>query len=76
MLSTMFLNIDGNLTNFYRLSTELNCFKHKFTAIGLAETNNQSQASSMYKIPHYNELYQEPRKGKQTGTGVALYIHD
>ena len=76
MLSTMFLNIDGNLTNFDQLSAELNCFKHKFTAIGLAETNTQSQASSMYKIPHYNELYQEPREGKQTGTGVALYIHE
>ena len=76
MLSSIFLNIDGNPTNFDQFCAELKCFNHKFTAIGLAETNTEASSSSMYKIPQYNEYYQETREGKQTGTGVALYIHE
>ena len=37
-LSTFFLNIDGNATNFDSLTLQLSQFKHTFSIIGLAET--------------------------------------
>ena len=39
LFSTYFLNIDGNKTNFDRLSAELAVIKHKFSVVALAETN-------------------------------------
>ena len=76
MLSSLFLNIDGNLTNFDQFCAEIKCLNHKFTAIGLAETNTQPENCSMYKIPHYNGYYQSTREAKKSGTGVALYVHE
>ena len=37
--STLFLNLDGNKTNFDELAINLSQLKHKFSVIGLAETN-------------------------------------
>ena len=76
MLSSLFLNIDGNFTNFDQFCSELKCLNHKFTAIGLAETNTHPETSKLYKIPSYKEYYQSTSENKKTGTGVCLYIHE
>ena len=76
MLSTLFLNIDGNKTNFNLFLTELTKIEHDFVAIGLAETNADKEICDLYKIPSYNGYYQNTRGGKPTGTGVAMYIHE
>ena len=76
MFSTFFLNVDGNFTNFEQFSAELKCINHKFTAIGIAETNTSPNLGATYKIPNYKEYYQDIQDNKKTGTGVALYIHD
>ena len=54
MLSTLFLNIDGNKTNFNLFLTELTKIEHDFVAIGLAETNADKEICDLYKIPSYN----------------------
>ena len=75
-LSTLFLNIDGNHTNFDQFTTELTKLSHNFLAIGLAETNTDREISGPYQIPSYNSYYQNTREGKFSGTGVALYVHE
>ena len=74
--SSIFLNIDGNKTNFDTFSVELSRLQGKFTIIGLAETNIGPQGSSVYQISGYQGFYQEKSDGKTKGTGVALYIDD
>ena len=76
MLSSLFLNIDGNATNFDQFCAELKCISHTFTAIGIAETNTYAQVGKTYKIPSYKEYYQEKNESKKSGSGVALYIHE
>ena len=76
VLSSLFLNIDGNATNFDQFLGELKSIKHNFTAIGLAETNVDAQISNVSQIPHYRGYYQSPQEGKKSGTGVALYVHE
>ena len=74
--SSLFLNIDGNLTNFDHMLAIIKGIKHNFKAIGLAETNTGPNTCSPYCIPNYTPYYQDTREGKQSGTGVALYIHN
>ena len=74
--SSYFLNIDGNKSNFNSLVAELHRIGHKFTAIGLAETNVSSAESQVYALPDYNSFYQNNRANKTKGTGVALYVLD
>ena len=74
-VSTFFLNLDGNQTNFDNMIVELEQFKHKFSIIGIAETNTDPAVSSVYQIPDYNSFYQDTQPGKKKGTGVALYTH-
>ena len=74
-LSTFFLNIDGNQSNFDSLTVELHRYKHKFSIIGIAETNCDSSQSNVYHMPNYNSFYQDTQPGKKKGSGVALYIH-
>ena len=74
-MSSFFLNLDGNQTNFDSMIVELEQFKHKFSIIGIAETNTDPAISNVYEIPGYNSFYQDTQPGKKKGTGVALYVH-
>ena len=81
-LSTFFLNIDGNSTNFDSLAVQLSNFKHKFSIIGLAETNTDPVNSCLFQLKDYNSCYQDrffnvaTRKDKEKGSGVCLYLHN
>ena len=72
--STMFLNIDGNKSNFDEFVVLIQQLKHKFSVIGLSETNTIPEHKNLYQIEGYNSYYQEPKPGKCKGTGVALYV--
>ena len=74
--SSYFINIDGNATNFNTLLTELSRLNHKFSVIGIAETNTDRPLQDLYRIPGYNGFYQNTISGKAKGTGVALYVAD
>ena len=75
LFSTYFLNIDGNKTNFDQLTTELNMIKHKFSVIGLAETNIDETHKKLYKIGNdYTPVYQSKLHGKSKGSGLGLYM--
>ena len=73
-LSAMFLNIDGNKSNFDEFVVLLKQLKHKFPVIGLAETNISPELKNLYPIEGYTSYYQDPKPGKRKGTGVALYV--
>lgn len=75
-ISTFFLNIDGNSSNFDNFLVEQRSLKHTFSVIGLAETNTNSDSSATYQIPDYYSFYQDTLPGKTSGTGVALYIRN
>ncbi len=75
-LSTYFINIDGNESNFDNLVVELSMFEFRFSAIGIAETNITSEHGPLYQLPNYNSYYQEPIPNKAKGSGVALYIDE
>jgi hypothetical protein len=75
-MSTMFLNIDGNASNFNTFLTELKRLNHSFPVIGLAETNVDEPLKDLYTIPNYTSFYQNTLKGKIKGTGVALYVRN
>jgi hypothetical protein len=72
--SSLFLNIDGNKTNFDNFATETHSLEHKFSVIGLAETNNEPSNKDLYMLDGYNSFYQGTQPGKSKGTGVALYV--
>ena len=74
--STMFLNIDGNKSNFDGLAAELSTLNHEFSLIGLAETNVDPSLKNLYPITNYNSFYQDTINNKSKGTGVALYVHN
>ena len=75
-VSTFFLNIDGNHTNFDNLLLELSKYEHEFSIIGLAETNIDENVGDVYQIPGYCGFYQNTLTGKSSGTGISLYIQD
>ncbi len=72
----MFLNIDGNHSNFDTLLVELKGIGHSFPVIGLAETNVDEPLKNLFIIPKYDSFYQNTLEGKSKGTGVALYVRD
>ena len=76
LVSSFFLNIDGNTTNFDQLQVLLSRISHSFSAIGLAETNKGPENCTSFTLPNYKAFYQETRESKLKGTGVALYIHN
>ena len=76
LFSSYFLNIDGNSSNFDELSIELNQLKHKFSVIGLAETNTDPSHKDLFQLHNYKSFYQDKIANKKKGTGVALYVHD
>ena len=65
ILSSFFLNIDGNFTNFDHLQVLLKSISHSFSAIGLAETNICPQECAPYIMPGYVPFYQSSREGKK-----------
>ena len=75
-MSSFFMNIDGNFTNFNHFQTILKGIHHDFLAIGLAETNTSPDTSALYSLSNYTSFYQQTRSDKKSGTGVALYIHE
>ena len=59
LFSTFFLNIDGNFSNFDQLVSEVHGLDHKFSAIGLVETNIDAEHKDLYKISdEYTSIYQ------------------
>ena len=48
--STMFLNIDGNKSNFDEFAVLIQQLKHKFSVIGLSETNTVPEHKNLYQI--------------------------
>ena len=49
-LSTLFLNIDGNSKNFDNFLIQTSAINHKFSVIGLAETNTDPENGCLYQI--------------------------
>ena len=45
--STLFINVDGNKSNFDSLVTELNRINHEFSVVALAETNINSSEKDL-----------------------------
>ena len=77
LFSHLFYNIDGNSTNFDEfLCNYVKTVDHKFSIIGLAETNTEKENKDVYKLEGYTSCYQSPKVGKQKGTGVCLYINE
>ena len=74
LISSFFLNIDGNSTNFNTLLVELERLNYVFPIIGLAETNTDESLKNLFSIKNYTSFYQNTLKGKFKGTGVAIYI--
>ena len=75
--SVMFQNIDGNKTNFDNFAINIEKqFNHKFSVIGLAETNTDHSNKDLYPLQDYASFYQDTNENKSKGTGVALYIHN
>ena len=75
IFSSLFLNIDGNRTNFDNFLIELDRFDFKFSAIGLAETNIDAYNKDLYQIDDYNSCYQAKNCNKNKGSGVGIYVH-
>ena len=74
--STLFLNIDGNKTNFDAFTVDVHRMDHKFSVIGLAETNVDPEHKDLYPLDDYTSFYQDPFPCKNKGTGVAIYAHN
>ena len=75
-MNSYFYNVDGNKTNFSTLAAELKCFEEAFSLIGIAETNIESCHKDMYCLDGYKSFYSDKLPGKDTGTGVAIYVHE
>ena len=74
--STLFQNVDGNRSNFDNFAAHINKIKHKFSVIGLAETNTEPANKDMFCLDGYTSFYQDKNPTKSKGTGVALYINN
>ena len=74
--SLHFLNIDGSNTNFDTFTAISKCITHKFSVIGLAETNTQQDNKNLYEHDNYSSIYQTCAESKRKGSGVALYIQN
>ena len=80
--STCFLNIDGNSTNFDSFAIQMSSINHKFSVIGLAETNTDPENGNTYQLNGYTSCYQKrfycesKKQHKPKGSGVCLYVHN
>ena len=76
-LSTLFLNIDGNKSNFDNFLTLTSLISdNKFSVFGLAETNTDYSNKNIFDIPGYQSFYQHTNQNKHKGTGVAMYLNN
>ena len=73
--SFIFNNIDGNATNFEGFTAELSQYHHRFSFIGIAETNIDQEHGDLYTIPGYRHEYGNKIPNKDKGTGIALYVN-
>ncbi len=73
-ITALFNNIDGNSTNFDNFVTEIACYNHSFSFVGIAETNINAEGKDLYRMPGYVSEYGDKFKGKSKGTGVGIYI--
>ena len=76
ILSIVFNNIDGNASNFDSFTADLSQYQHKFTFIGIAETNLNEQNSGLHNINGYNLHYNSKLPGKSKGSGLGIYLHE
>ena len=76
MISSLFLNIDGNNTNFNTFLVELKRMNYDFPIIGLAETNTDEPLKDLFQINNYTSFYQSKLKGKFKGSGVSIYVNN
>ena len=76
LISSFFLNIDGNNANFNTLLAELERMNYAFPIIGLAETNIDEPLKDLYLMNNYTSYYQDTLKGKFKGSGVAIYVNN
>ena len=75
-LSTLFLNIDGNKSNFESFVTESQRINHEFSVVALAETNINSSEKDLYCLSDkYTSVYQSKIENKHKGSGLGLYIN-
>ena len=74
--STLFLNIDGNKSNFDSFAVDIRRISHTLSVIGIAETNVDPSNKDLYMLDDYISFYQDCQNEKSKGTGVALYVHN
>ena len=75
-LTSIFLNVDGNSTNFDYFSTQLQLQPLPFSIIALAETNVGKEEGDLYQLNGYTHFYGEKFPNKLKGTGVCIYAHE
>ena len=68
------LNIRSLNKNFDKLTQCLKSINHKFTVIGLTETQLKNKPHDYFQLPNYNLEYMN-RVGRNSG-GVCLYIRN
>ena len=73
-LSILFNNIDGNSSNFDSFVADISQYGHRFSIIGIAETNIDPIHKNLYTIPNYNSEYNEKFLDKKKGSGIAIYV--
>ena len=64
------------LIKFIYFAVNESQLKHKFSVIGLAETNVEPCNKDLFGLNDYTCDYQDTNSSKFKGTGVALYIHN
>ena len=69
-VSSLFMNIDGNFTNFNHFQAIIQGIQHEFMAIGLAETNTSPDTSSLYTLPNHTPFYQKHALAKNPVLGL------
>ena len=75
--STLFLNIDGNQTNFDHFSAELAQTDTHFSVIAIAETNIDDTNKNLYKLGgDYSSVYLSKLQNKVKGSGLGMYINN
>ena len=75
-MSITFNNIDGNASNFDAFITDLSQYKHKFSVIGIAETNIDECNKNPYNILGNNLEYSSKLANKFKGSGLGIYVID
>ena len=69
-------NIDENKSNFNVFAAELKKLQANFSLVGISKTNVNSDQRDLYPLHDNNSFYSDKLKGKKSGIGIALYIHE